>query len=94
MMRRLTDIVYTQGENLTPKEQVPTSDEDIIKLQILTIEALEKDKTENKKRGLTVLHAMKYQGEEMIEYGEFIIKMADEEIDRYYAADLDEESKA
>ena len=60
------------------------SDEDIIKLQILTIAALEKNKIEQKKRSMSILRAMKSQGEEMKEHGEFIVRMVEEEIDRYY----------
>jgi hypothetical protein len=90
-MRRLEDIVYsTEGDqesvHETPQKEQATSYEDIIKLQILTIATLEKDKFEKRERGLSVLRAMKYQGEEMISHGEFIIKMVDEEVDRYYRA--------
>ena len=60
------------------------SDEDIIKLQILTIAALEKDKVEQRKKSMSVLSAMKSQGKEMKEHGEFIIRMVEEEIDRFY----------
>ncbi|KAF7505069.1 hypothetical protein GJ744_001288 [Endocarpon pusillum] len=89
MTRRLEEIVYAQEGSSRPdhsllQEQETKSDEDIIKLQILTISALEKDKVEQRKRNMSVLYAMKSQGKEVKEYGEFIVRMVEEEIDQYY----------
>jgi hypothetical protein len=92
LIRRLEDIVYPQedgsgADHVVAQEQDTLSNEDIIKLQILTIAALEKDKIEKRERSMNVLRAMKSQGREMKEQGDFLIKMVEEEVDRHYLAD-------